>query len=170
MKNKNKIIAIYIAVAVVLFISIYKHNQKAPSVDLDKDTNIESPKTDNSNKTEMVNPASKYCKDNGGQSEIRSNEDGSQYGVCVFKNGVECDEWDFFSGRCAKDGENFCGESTNGSCKGSGDCVEDGCSGQICRSKTEGGSMTTCEMKSCYDNDKYSLTCQCKDNQCQWSK
>lgn len=170
MKKQKQIIAIYIAVAVVLFISIQKHNQKTPDVDLNKNINIESPKTDDSEKPGIANPASEYCIKNGGQSEIRTNADGSQYGICVFKNGVECEEWDFMAGRCAKDGEDFCGQATNGKCNNNDDCIEDGCSGQICRSKTEDGGITTCEMKSCYDNEKYGLICQCKDNQCQWSK
>jgi eight-cysteine-cluster-containing protein len=166
---KKQIIFIYIAVALVLFIAIYKNSQKAVDIDDKQNTPISQDQKDN-NKAGIANPASQFCKDNGGQPEIRTNEDGSQYGVCIFKNGVECDEWDFFSGRCSKDGEDFCGQSTNGSCKGSSDCVEDGCSGQICRSKTEDGTMTTCEMKSCYENNKYGLTCQCKNSQCQWSK
>ena len=49
----------------------------------------------------IANPASTYCIEQGGASEIRTAEDGSQFGVCVFPNGSECDEWAFFRGECA---------------------------------------------------------------------
>ncbi len=49
----------------------------------------------------IVNPASAYCAEKGGTSEIRTANDGNQSGVCVFPNGSECDEWAFFRGECA---------------------------------------------------------------------
>lgn len=48
----------------------------------------------------MPNPASVFCEENGGSLEIRTAEDGSQAGVCVFTDGSECDEWAFFRGEC----------------------------------------------------------------------
>jgi putative hemolysin len=49
----------------------------------------------------IANPASAYCVEQGGTSEIRTAEDGSQFGVCVFPDGSECEEWAFFRGECA---------------------------------------------------------------------
>ena len=49
----------------------------------------------------IANPASTYCVEKGGTSQIRTAEDGSQYGVCTFPNGSECEEWAFFKGECA---------------------------------------------------------------------
>ena len=49
----------------------------------------------------IANPASTYCVEQGGASEIRTAQDGSQYGVCIFPNGSECEEWAFFRGKCA---------------------------------------------------------------------
>ncbi|MBN1813159.1 MAG: DUF333 domain-containing protein [Anaerolineae bacterium] len=49
---------------------------------------------------EMANPASVHCKEQGYTLEIRTDEDGGQYGVCVFPDGTECDEWAFFRGEC----------------------------------------------------------------------
>ena len=49
----------------------------------------------------IANPASNYCIEQGGTSEIRTAEDGSQSGVCKFPDGSECDEWAFFRGECA---------------------------------------------------------------------
>ena len=47
----------------------------------------------------MANPASVYCTENGGTSEIRQG-DGGEVGICVFPDGAECDEWAFFRGEC----------------------------------------------------------------------
>lgn len=48
----------------------------------------------------MPNPASKNCVDKGYKLEIREDKDGGQYGVCIFPNGSECEEWEFFRGTC----------------------------------------------------------------------
>jgi putative hemolysin len=45
------------------------------------------------------NPASVHCQEQGGRLEIRTGE-GGEYGVCVFTDGSECDEWAFFRGEC----------------------------------------------------------------------
>jgi putative hemolysin len=48
----------------------------------------------------MPNPASVYCEQNGNTLEVRTAEDGSQYGICVFPDGSTCDEWAYFRGEC----------------------------------------------------------------------
>lgn len=53
----------------------------------------------------MPNPASVYCEEHGGVVEIRQDAEGNQYGVCVFPDGSECDEWAYFRGECAPGGE-----------------------------------------------------------------
>ncbi len=50
----------------------------------------------------MPNPASKNCIDEWWKLEIRENEKG-QYGVCIFDNGVSCEEWKLFRGECSKE-------------------------------------------------------------------
>lgn len=52
-----------------------------------------------SNKIEIANPASVYCIENNGILEIKNDEQGNQYGVCI-KNEKECEEWAFFKGEC----------------------------------------------------------------------
>jgi putative hemolysin len=47
----------------------------------------------------MPNPASVYCEEEGGTLEVRQSQDG-EYGVCIFGDGSECDEWAFFRGEC----------------------------------------------------------------------
>jgi putative hemolysin len=51
---------------------------------------------------QMANPASTYCMENGGESEIRTAEDGSQTGYCKFDDGSECEEWAYFRKECDK--------------------------------------------------------------------
>jgi len=53
----------------------------------------------------LPNPASKYCVDQGYKLEIRSDEAGNQYGVCLFPDGSECEEWAFFRGECTYEGK-----------------------------------------------------------------
>jgi putative hemolysin len=48
----------------------------------------------------MVNPASKFCTDQGYKWEARD-ESGGQVGYCVFPDGSECEEWAFYRGQCA---------------------------------------------------------------------
>jgi putative hemolysin len=49
----------------------------------------------------MPNPASVYCEQNGNTLEIRTAEDGSQSGVCIFPDGSSCDEWAYYKGECS---------------------------------------------------------------------
>lgn len=44
----------------------------------------------------MANPASVYCVEQGGESIIKQDKDGSEYGICKFKDGKEVDEWEFY--------------------------------------------------------------------------
>ena len=55
---------------------------------------------DDENESQLPNPASVYCEEQGGTVEIRTEADGGQYGVCIFSDGSECDEWAFFRGEC----------------------------------------------------------------------
>jgi hypothetical protein len=50
----------------------------------------------------MANPASVNCGTLGGTTEIKTNADGSQYGMCTFTNGTTCEEWALFRGEGCK--------------------------------------------------------------------
>ncbi len=54
------------------------------------------------NKTELANPASEYCEQNGGKSKIITASDGSQSGQCIFPDGRQCDEWNLFRTKICK--------------------------------------------------------------------
>ena len=49
----------------------------------------------------IANPASVYCEQHGGTVDIRTSDDGSQLGYCVFSSGNECEEWAFYRGECS---------------------------------------------------------------------
>ena len=49
----------------------------------------------------IANPAAVYCtQQQGTKYEIRTNPDGSQYGVCILPDGTVCDEWAYFRHEC----------------------------------------------------------------------
>jgi putative hemolysin len=50
--------------------------------------------------TNMANPASVYCEENGGRLEFRQDAAGGVSGVCVFPDGSSCEEWSYFRGEC----------------------------------------------------------------------
>ena len=49
------------------------------------------------------NPAAVYCQQMGYQYDVREDEAGNQYDVCIFPDGSECDAWCFFKGKCGED-------------------------------------------------------------------
>ncbi|MDQ1152857.1 DUF333 domain-containing protein [Brevundimonas sp. SORGH_AS_0993] len=64
----------------------------APTVMIAACTPVQSPPKS----VGMPNPASKYCVDSGGRSEIRKAADGAEYGVCILPDGRTVDEWTLF--------------------------------------------------------------------------
>lgn len=80
----------------------------------------------------MPNPASLYCEQNGNSLEIRTSEDGSQSGICVFPDGSTCDEWAYFRGECVP-----AAETSGGGPGGSGGTGVDGSGGYMPAGSTE---------------------------------
>lgn len=52
----------------------------------------------------LANPASQNCIEKGGKVTILKRGDGGQYGVCLFPNGGQCEEWALFRGDCPAEG------------------------------------------------------------------
>jgi putative hemolysin len=75
---------------------------------------------------DMPNPATLHCEQNGNTHEIRTAEDGSQSGVCIFPDGSTCDEWAYFRGECAP-----AAGASGGGPGGSGSAGEDGSGGAM---------------------------------------
>jgi putative hemolysin len=63
----------------------------------------ESPTTQTTMDT-LPNPASAYCEQQGYALDIRTADEGSQFGVCIFPDGSECDEWAYFRNECKPSG------------------------------------------------------------------
>lgn len=48
----------------------------------------------------IANPASVFCQQQGGKTEIRKDAKGNEIGYCVFPDKSECEEWAFQRGEC----------------------------------------------------------------------
>ncbi|MDD1655342.1 MAG: DUF333 domain-containing protein [Methanomicrobiales archaeon] len=49
----------------------------------------------------IANPSAVYCDEQGMKYETRTNTtDGSQYGVCIMKDGTVCDAWVYYRDEC----------------------------------------------------------------------
>ncbi len=61
---------------------------------------VSGPATATTSSASIPNPASENCVKQGYKSEVRTAADRSQYGVCKFPDGSECEEWAYFRGNC----------------------------------------------------------------------
>jgi putative hemolysin len=61
----------------------------------------------------LANPASVFCEERGYTLEMRLSEDGGVYGVCLFPDGSECEEWAYFRGECSPGAEEAADETTD---------------------------------------------------------
>ena len=59
--------------------------------------------------TQLANPASVYCENNGGKLMIVDSPEG-QKGLCTLPDGTECEEWAYFRGECPSS-EHICTEA-----------------------------------------------------------
>jgi putative hemolysin len=48
----------------------------------------------------IANPASENCAGQGGRLVIQKRGDGGEYGVCLFEDNRQCEEWAMFHGEC----------------------------------------------------------------------
>lgn len=48
----------------------------------------------------QTNPASAFCLKQGGQLVLRRDSANNVYGVCIFEDNTECDEWAYFRHEC----------------------------------------------------------------------
>lgn len=60
---------------------------------------IQKVSDDTPTQTGLANPASTNCSNNGGTLEMRKNKIG-EYGVCIFKDNQQCEEWALLRGEC----------------------------------------------------------------------
>jgi putative hemolysin len=62
--------------------------------------------------TQIANPASQRCVAAGGSLQIEQRPDGGQFGVCVFEDNRQCEEWALFRGQCPVGGLKITGYLT----------------------------------------------------------
>jgi putative hemolysin len=60
----------------------------------------------------IANPASENCVKQGGTLSIQKRGDGSEYGVCVFEDNRQCEEWAMLRGECPVGGIKITGYVT----------------------------------------------------------
>jgi hypothetical protein len=48
----------------------------------------------------MANPASVYCEEQGGTVVNKMRGDLGEYGVCIFEDNLQCEEWAMYRGEC----------------------------------------------------------------------
>jgi putative hemolysin len=53
---------------------------------------------------QLANPASQHCAATGGSLQIERRPDGGAFGVCVFVDNHQCEEWALFRGHCPPGG------------------------------------------------------------------
>ncbi len=44
----------------------------------------------------LANPASAFCEEQGGSTEIETDDEGNQTGICVLSDGSRVDEWEYY--------------------------------------------------------------------------
>ena len=68
--------------------------------------------TGNNNQNTLANPASENCIQKGGTLQMRNNKMG-QYGVCLFEDNRQCEEWALLRGQCPVGGLKITGFETD---------------------------------------------------------
>lgn len=53
---------------------------------------------------QLANPASVNCVQQGGRLTIERRPDGGEFGVCVFADNYQCEEWALLRGECPRSG------------------------------------------------------------------
>lgn len=62
--------------------------------------------------SQLANPASVNCVKQGGTLTIDRRADGGEFGVCVFADNYQCEEWALLRGECPKTGLRVTGFAT----------------------------------------------------------
>ena len=101
-------------------------------------------------KAEFANPASQYCVDQVGNLVIAKRGDGGEYGICIFEDNRQCEEWAMFRKECPIGGVKITGYTTPESIY----CAIKG--GQVLNNETQ------CKLpsdKTCSTKDLYNGSC-----------
>ena len=61
---------------------------------------------------QLANPASQHCVEQGARSMIETGPGGGQYGICIFPDNRQCEEWALLRGECPAGGIRVAGYAT----------------------------------------------------------
>ena len=79
----------------------------------DTDSNSQSVTDENEkHPSYLANPASANCVKNGGKVVVEKRGDGGEYGMCLFEDNRQCEEWALFRGNCPVGGIKVTGYAT----------------------------------------------------------
>ena len=111
---------------------------------------------------QIANPASENCAKQGGKLSIEKNGAGGEFGVCVFEDNLQCEEWAMMRGECPVGGIKVTGYNTPAAryCAiAGGEYAITGDSG----AETEKGTCTFKNSKSCDVWEYYNGKCSPND-------
>lgn len=108
-------------------------------------------------KVGMANPASVNCERVGGILKIQKRGDGGEYGVCVFEDNRQCEEWALMRGECPLGGRKITGYVT----EAARFCAITGGEYNVSGDDKSGEEQGTCTKhgKTCDVHDYYSGKC-----------
>jgi putative hemolysin len=61
---------------------------------------------------QLANPASVHCAEQGGRHVVERGPDGGEFGVCLFEDNRQCEEWALLRGQCPVGGLRVTGYAT----------------------------------------------------------
>jgi hypothetical protein len=114
------------------------------------------------NRTTIANPASVYCIDHGGTLSIQKRGDVGEYGICIFGEGRQCEEWAMMRGECPVGGIKVTGYVTPAARY----CVITGGTYRITgqsNTEMEQGICTSANGNQCDARDNYNGKCSVTD-------
>ena len=134
---KNNLMKLVVAVLIMLAIGLglyyLRFQQKTKEIVIHKPESL----------TRIANPASVNCTDKGGQLEIKKAGDNGEYGVCIFEDNRQCEEWALLRGVCPEGGLKITGYATDAEVY----CAITGGTYNVPNEKAE-KEQGTCEFKS----------------------
>ncbi len=96
---KTSSLLLVLVIAVVMMTAGCTSNQPATTA-TKVATEVATPVVPAQGSTGLANPASVYCGQVGGKTEIKKDATGAEYGICTFPNGSSCEEWALYRGEC----------------------------------------------------------------------
>lgn len=135
------VVVLFVAVCAIVFVKTYQGNINLGGITIS-------------------NPASENCVKKGGTLEMKKNGKGDEYGVCIFEDNRQCEEWALFRNECPETGLKITGYITEAAIY----CVISGGEYKVSNSnnesETENGTCTFFNGQTCNASDFYNGTCQ----------